>query len=400
MAETIPKLEELVNEAKKAYLKEFGSEPKSVVFAPGRVNLIGEHTDYNDGFVMPMALPLVTVIAGSKVEGDVSTVVTLNPAMSTRKATFEMPKKEALVKTIPTGDPKWANYVKGVVANYIGNIPPAFNCVINSSVPTGGGLSSSASLEVATYVFLDQITGSGSQISLTDKALACQKAEHDYAGMPCGIMDQFISFMGKKGNALLIDCRSLKSTLIPLDDPNIVVLIVNSNVKHELTGSEYSTRRRQCEEAAQLLKKVSVRDATIQDIDYLKSLGTDEEIVKRARHAITEIARTAEAAEALKAKDYIKFGHLMVDSHKSLRDDYDVSIPEIDQLVELALEVDGVLGSRITGGGFGGCTVTLVYKNVVDQVIQNILSKYKGTPTFYICQPSPGADKVCSCNMN
>ncbi|KAG5864299.1 Galactokinase, partial [Gonioctena quinquepunctata] len=277
-----------------------------------------------------------------------------------------------------------------VVANYVGNIPPAFQAVVHTSVPIGGGLSSSASLEVATYLFLDQLTGN-KDVLPTDKALACQKAEHDYAGMPCGIMDQFISFMGKKDHALLIDCRQLTSSLIPLKDENIVVLITNSNVKHELTGSEYPTRRKQCHESALILKKVSLRDANLDDIKYLESINTDPEIVSRARHVITEIKRTTDAAEMLRQQNYRKFGELMTESHYSLKNDYNVSCPELDSLVELALEVEGVLGSRMTGGGFGGCTVTLVYSHIAEKVIDNITEKYKGSPTFYICKPSHGA---------
>ncbi|XP_060523378.1 galactokinase-like [Cylas formicarius] len=391
MAECIVSTETLLAEATRAFREEFGGEPEIAVAAPGRVNLIGEHTDYNDGFVMPMALPLVTVIVGRKIGGEFSTAITLNKdADLPRKITIEMPNENALVRTIEHSGPKWGLYVKGVIANYIGPAPPAFQAVIHSSVPTGGGLSSSAALEVSTYTFLDSLTGYTNTNS-NQKALACQKAEHQYAGMPCGIMDQFISVMGKQGNALLIDCRNLSAELIPLDDPEIVVLITNSNVKHELTGSEYSTRRKHCQEAALILKKVSLRDANESDIDYLKSIDANDTLIKRARHVITEIERTAIGAVALKEKDYNKFGQLMNASHNSLRDDYDVSCPELDQLVELALQIDGVLGSRMTGGGFGGCTVTLVHANVVDQVIDNIKKKYTGNPVFYICKPSDGA---------
>lgn len=379
MVTPIKPVEQLVNEAKTTFRKQFNDEPNIAVFAPGRVNLIGEHTDYNDGFVMPMALPLVTVIVGKKVAGnDVTIYSTSEIANEQQETTFELPQPTALIRAINKDGPKWAVYVKGVVANYIGNIPSAFNAVIHSSVPLGGGLSSSASLEVATYTFLDQLTCSTNNVSLADKALACQKAEHDYAGMPCGIMDQFISFMGKEGHALLIDCRQLTSTLIPLSDQNVVVLITNSNVKHELTGSEYSSRRKQCEEAAMLLKKVSLRDANLDDIKYLECINANKEIISRARHVITEIERTTQAAEMLTQKNFCKFGELMTQSHISLRDDYEVSCPELDQLFDLALEVEGVLGSRMTGGGFGGCTVTLVYSQSAKNVIENIQKKYKG----------------------
>ncbi|KAF7286464.1 hypothetical protein GWI33_005104 [Rhynchophorus ferrugineus] len=399
MAKPIESVEVLLRVARAVFQQEFGTEADIAVAAPGRVNLIGEHTDYNEGFVMPMALPLVTVIVGRKVDGDVTTIITTNKdADEPRTITIEMPNEQALVRTLEHSGPKWGLYVKGVIANYVGGCPPAFQAVIHTNVPTGGGLSSSASLEVSTYTFLDALTGV-QNVSLNDKALACQKAEHQYAGMPCGIMDQFISVMGKEGNALLIDCRSLVSELIPFNDPQIVVLITNSNVKHTLTGSEYPTRRKHCEEAALLLKKVSLRDANESDIEYLKSIEADETLIKRARHVVGEIKRTIQGAETLKDHNYKKFGQLMIQSHYSLRDDFEVSCPEIDTLVELALKVNGVLGSRLTGGGFGGCTVTLVYAHAVEAVIETIKKNYQGKADFYICKPSNGATILQRCNL-
>ncbi|KAF5288301.1 hypothetical protein FQR65_LT12033 [Abscondita terminalis] len=390
MAENIPSVESLVAEATKVFKEEFNCIPDVAVCAPGRVNLIGEHTDYNEGFVLPMALPLVTVIVGKKISGYESVIVTTkNDVDSPKKAVIDMPDKRALISYCKPGKPKWANYVKGVIVNYIGEAP-TFQAVIASSVPTGGGLSSSASLEVATYTFLDALNGIN-DILPKNKALACQKAENNYVGMPCGIMDQFISVMGKEQYALLIDCRSMESTLVPLTDPDIVILVTNSNVKHELTGSEYSTRKSQCVEASQLLKKISLRDASKSDIKYLTEINTHPDLIKRTRHIVTEIQRTIEGSEALKMKDYKKFGQLMIESHNSLRDDYEVSCPELNSLVELALKIDGVLGSRMTGGGFGGCTVTLVHKNAVHKLIKSINDNYEGKATFYICKPSNGA---------
>lgn len=390
--ETIKPLNSLLQEAIAKFREEFQSEPQVAAAAPGRVNLIGEHTDYNDGFVLPMALPMVTVIVGSKISGEESIVVTTNKdADEPKKITIEMPNKSSLVCVCRPGKPKWANYIKGVIANYIGE-KPSFMAVVMSSVPTGGGLSSSAALEVATYTFLDALNGEQAySVMPTDKALACQKAEHDYAGMPCGVMDQFISMMGCKDHALLIDCRTLASHQVVLNDPEIVILITNSNVKHELTGSEYSSRRKQCEEAALLIKKISLRDATKKDIEYLKSINTDKDVVKRARHVVTEIERTTLAAQALKEKNYVKFGELMIESHRSLMTDFEVSCPEVDQLVDIALKSKGVLGSRMTGGGFGGCTVTMVYKQYTEKLIENIQKEYSGKATFYACQPSGGA---------
>ncbi|XP_077980285.1 galactokinase-like [Glandiceps talaboti] len=363
----------------------FDGRPTAAASAPGRVNLIGEHTDYNDGFVFPMALPMVTVVAGKKSSDEICRVITTAENVDDeRKVEFSLPTADNPLKP---GKPSWSNYVKGVVANFKGELVP-FDAVITSSVPIGGGVSSSASLEVAMYTFLEQLTSTSTE--LKDKALACQKAEHEFPGMPCGIMDQFISTMGKDGNALLIDCRSMESKLVPLSDPDLVILVINSNVKHELTGSEYPTRRRQCYEAAAALGKKSLRDATLEELAAHKD-KLEPEIYKRAHHVIGEIQRTEEAAAVLEAGNYSKFGELMVESHKSLRDDYEVSCSELDELVDAAMEVDGVYGSRMTGGGFGGCTVTLLKKEAVPKVVEHVKAKYSGTPTFYVAQASDGA---------
>lgn len=383
-------VEELVERARAAFRAEYAGEPTTAVCAPGRINLIGEHTDYNDGFVLPMALPLVTVIVGAyNGTADCRLLSVPGPADEEARVSFVGPGSGPL----RPGQPTWANYVKGVVANFpvdpfAGEVK-GFDAVVVTSVPMGGGVSSSAALEVATFTFLEALTGN--KYDSTAKALACQKAEHQFAGMPCGIMDQFISVMGKKDNALLIDCESLESTLIPLTDDNVVILITNSNVKHRLTGSEYPLRRSQCQNAASLLGKVSLRAATIDDIEELKRLNADQTVIRRARHVITEIARTEEAATALKKGDYKRVGELFYDSHDSLRDLFEVSCPELDILVEAAQSVEGVLGSRMTGGGFGGCTVTLVYKHAVNNLVEAITKKYTGKPDFYVVRPSDGA---------
>uniref|UniRef100_A0A8D0ECU1 Galactokinase n=1 Tax=Salvator merianae TaxID=96440 RepID=A0A8D0ECU1_SALMN len=377
----------LLAAARTVYQKAFGGEdPRIAVSAPGRVNLIGEHTDYNEGFVLPMALEMGTVMVGSpRQDGIISVVTTAEGVEDPKMVEFPVPMKDGALKP---GEPRWANYVKGVIQHYKAGPLPGFNAVIANNVPLGGGLSSSASLEVATYTFLQQLCpDDGDQVA---KALVCQKAEHTFAMMPCGIMDQFISVMGKEGHALLIDCRSLETHLVPLTDPNLVVLITNSNVRHTLTGSEYPTRRRQCEEAAKLLGKPSLREANMADLEASKAL-LSEEVYKRARHVIGEIDRTARAAKALQSRDYKKFGQLMVESHNSLRDDYEVSCPELDELVSAALEIPGVYGSRMTGGGFGGCTVTLLESGVAETLLEHIKEKYSQTATFYFTKPSDGA---------
>ncbi|XP_009960294.1 PREDICTED: LOW QUALITY PROTEIN: galactokinase, partial [Leptosomus discolor] len=289
----------------------------------------------------------------------------------------------SILTTSPEADEP-VNYVKGVIQHYRGGPVPGFSAVIASDIPLGGGLSSSAALEVATYTFLQQLCPDDGD--LVAKALACQKAEHTFASMPCGIMDQFISVMGKEGHALLIDCRSLESVLVPLTDASLAVLITNSNVRHTLTGSEYPTRRQQCcEEAAAALGKASLRDATMAELE-----GGDGPSLGSGRSSGQQ-ERTAQAAQALQDRDYRMFGKLMVESHNSLRDDYEVSCPELDELVAAALEVDGVYGSRMTGGGFGGCTVTLLEARAAERAQRHIQEKYNGTATFYLTKPSGGA---------
>lgn len=390
MAESIPSINNLLEETVKAYEEHFNEKPETSAAAPGRVNLIGEHTDYNDGFVLPMAIPLYTVIVGRKNDCGVCRILTLCPFADHPKI-VEIPLPSNKKPLLP-GHPKWANYVKGVIANYKGTLH-SFSAVVTTSVPIGGGLSSSASLEVAFYTFLDALSGQGGETTLTEKAQACQKAEHEFPLMPCGIMDQFISFKGKEGHALLIDCQSLNSELVPLANSDISILITNSNVRHELTGTEYSSRREICEEAATKMRKPSLRSASMED---LNALGFDEgsELYRRVRHVIKEIERTREAADALKNSDFKKMGQLMIESHNSLRCDYEVSCRELDDLVTAALEVPGVLGSRMTGGGFGGCTVTLLLSKAVDEAISHIQRKYSKKASFYVCKPADGAHSL------
>ncbi|XP_025154067.1 galactokinase isoform X2 [Harpegnathos saltator] len=333
---------------------------------------------------------MVTVIAGKSHDGQRMKIVSLSDTVGeTNEVEFEASSRADL----KPGDPKWANYVKGCIANFVCDVP-AFKAVIASTVPAGAGLSSSAALEVATYTFLEALSGKKAE-KPEEKALACQKAEHDFAGVPCGIMDQFISVMGKEGCALLLDCRDLAIKQIPmLHMDDYVFLITNSNAPHKLSSSAYCERRDCCYEAARMLNKKSLRDADMNDIRALTLQNAPDRGVKRARHIVTEIQRTLDAAEALERGDLKRFGRLMNDSHDSLRDDYEVSSKELDSLVSAAREVDGVLGSRLTGAGFGGCTVTLLRKNAVDRAIQHMTAKYSGTPTFYIATPTGGAREI------
>ncbi|XP_009322889.1 PREDICTED: galactokinase [Pygoscelis adeliae] len=285
-------------------------------------------------------------------DGTISILTTSVEADEPHRVQFLAPRQGS---PLSPGQPRWANYIKGVIQHYRGGPVPGFSAVIASDIPLGGGLSSSAALEVATYTFLQQLCPDDGD--LVAKALACQKAEHTFAGMPCGIMDQFISVMGKEGHALLIDCRSLETVLVPLTDASLAVLITNSNVRHTLTGSEYPMRRRQCEEAAAALGKARLRDATMAAPE-----GAMARVQDRADHG-----------------------------SPLSRDDYEVSCPELDELVAAALEVDGVYGSRMTGGGFGGCTVTLLEAGAAEKAQHHIQEKYSGTATFYLTKPSGGA---------
>ncbi|XP_041763469.1 galactokinase-like isoform X1 [Anopheles merus] len=392
MLSRVISFDEVVKTSIETFRNTFGAEPELAACAPGRVNLIGEHIDYNDGFVLPMALQLGTVIVGRR-NGTDSTcdVVTCSDSIQegTKRAQFDS-------STIAKGSPKWLNYVKGVMFHFRQPVP-GFDAVIHTNVPVGSGLSSSAALEVATLTFLERLTGKPVP-SMADGAKMCQRAEHTFANVPCGIMDQLIALGGRADHALLIDCRNLDTEPIPFDAPELAILICNSNVKHELSSSEYPVRRRQCQEALELMGLNSYRDATL---EHLKALeNANELLVRRARHVITEIERTKAAAEALKAKDFTKMGQLMTESHKSLSEDFDVSCYELDLLVEATVATRGVLGSRMTGGGFGGCTVTLVQRAALADVVKEMDTIYsrktggKYRARFYLAQPGNGARPI------
>nr|BAN20681.1 galactokinase [Riptortus pedestris] len=385
MAEIIYSKEELLKKGVALYESIFNEKPDIAASAPGRVNLIGEHTDYNDGFVLPMALPLVTMIVGkANSTSDIFIYTDADVGKEPKAAKFNSPTESNLLP----GKLNWANYVKGSVNFFDGEVP-GFNAVIVSSVPMGGGLSSSASLEVATYTFLETLTGK--KTDLKQKAFLCQQAEHKFANVPCGIMDQFIAVLGKIDSALFLDCETKNYELVPLNRTDIVILVINSNVAHFLNSSdEYATRKSQCMEAAKAMGVESLRKATLSLLEAHKN-NLNETTFKRARHVITEIQRTESAAQALKKGDYNTFGSLMNESHFSLRDDYDVSCPELDQLVDIALKCEGVFGSRMTGGGFGGCTVTLLKYCNVSSTIERIQEEYSGSATFYIARAYGGA---------
>jgi galactokinase len=384
-------LKELAAQAAQQFAKIYGRQPCWIVAAPGRVNLIGEHTDYNDGFVFPMAIERYTVIAADRPAAGTK-LIRLCSIHSDKPAMIDLARP---LKPFPKGT--WANYPAGVIAGFLarGLNPGGFDALVYSTVPLGGGLSSSAALEVAMATLLETITGR--KLDPVEKALLCQKAEHDFAGMPCGIMDQFISVMGRENRLLLLDCRSRKPELVPMTDPAVAVLIVNTNVKHELTGSEYPTRRKQCETAAKILGVPSLRDATADLLERAK-VKMDKVVYRRARHVIGEIERTTHAAEGVRASNWPTVGQLMYASHASLRDDYEVSCPELDAVVEIAGRIGikgGIFGCRMTGGGFGGCAVALVKTEAVDLITNRLAAEYRKKtgiePTIFVSRPASGA---------
>jgi galactokinase len=384
----LPDLSEQARHVTEIFTRQYGQAPAWVAAAPGRVNMIGEHTDYNDGFVLPMAIDRYVVMAGGPAQGDSFTAYSV-----------DLDEARVFLADDPEGrkNGDWINYLRGVVdgCKAAGLWAGPLNLVLQSEVPVGGGLSSSAALEVAMATVLE--AASGKVLEGKQKALIAQKAEHDYAGVPCGIMDQFASTLCREDHLMLLDCRSAEPEMVPFTDPDVAVLIINSNVRHELTGGEYAERRAQCEEVADRLGIRALRDA---DMDQLENIHQeiDDVLFRRARHVVGENARTLDAAHAFSNGNWEYAGELMAASHASLRDDFEVSCPELDLLVELALDIGvegGVYGSRMTGGGFGGCTVTLARKSSVEDIARSVcLEFFERTgiePVYYVSRPARGA---------
>jgi galactokinase len=386
-----PSLAEHAAAVKQCFVELYGRPPQWMAAAPGRVNLIGEHTDYNGGFVFPLAIERYTIAAAATVdEAKYVDRVQVHSTMYDQSTDFALSDLQPERKD-------WTSYLRGVFGGCgeRGMKTGPLDMLVDSKVPLGGGLSSSAAIEVATATLIEAVTGR--TLEPVEKARLCQKAEHQYAAMPCGIMDQFSSTLGEAGKLLLIDCRSETAELVPLDDPDVEVLIVNSNVKHELTGTEYADRRGQCHEAARRLSVGSLREITSAVLENNRS-KLNELQYRRARHVISENERTLRAAEALKARDWPLVGELMYASHASLRDDFEVSCPEVDVLVELAQSIGasgGVIGARMTGGGFGGCIVALVHSLRVRDIADRIAVAYRErigiAATPFVTKPARGA---------
>ncbi|QCZ92131.1 galactokinase [Salinimonas iocasae] len=368
------------------FLRCYGHAPASVAHAPGRVNLIGEHTDYNGGFVLPVAINFGTTVAASAREDDLVDIVALD--IDEARNQFEL-------DNITYDDTQsWANYVRGVFKILRHRYPAVrgVNLMVTGDVPQGAGLSSSASFEIALIRVLTQLFNL--PVDGIEAAKIGQKAENAFVGCACGIMDQLISAKGKQGHAMLLDCAALSIAHTPVPE-SLAIIIINSNVRRGLVDSAYNTRRKQCEEAADVLGLTTLRDASMTMLDASKS-RTSEVVYRRARHVITENARTEAMFEALQSEDMTVISELMAQSHNSMRDDFEITVPEIDYLVELVGEqIKESGGVRMTGGGFGGCVVALVPKNRVLDVTNAVNKFYHARTglkqTVYVCSAESGA---------
>lgn len=367
---------------------EFGSRPK-VFAAPGRVNLIGEHTDYNDGFVLPCAIGFLTRVAISP--RDDRRLVLLSDGFEDR---FEFDLDKLPQARLGT----WCDYVLGVAVTLQGVEPIASgaNVMVHGEVPIGAGLSSSAAVEVASALAFMSLNGT--TFPMPQVARLCQRAENSFVGARVGIMDQFVSCVGKAGHALRLDCRSLDFELVPIP-ASVRLVICNTMVKHELSGGEYNKRREECDEGVRILRKWypgihALRDVSLEQFEE-HTADLPPVIRNRCRHVITEIRRVMEGSQALKVGDLELFGNLMRASHASLRDLYEVSCEELDIMVESAEGLPGFWGGRMTGGGFGGCTVNLVEANETDGFVREIKARYQQKtgiqPDVYVCVAADGA---------
>ena len=372
-------MRETEKRAREAYTKQFEGEPDLIASAPGRINLVGEHTDYNAGFVLPCAIDRrIAVAVGASGRGRFETRL--------YSADFDETRQ------IDDKDSSWADYPRGVAwaMGEAGHEIGGFRAAFAGDVPLGSGLSSSAAIEAATALALDAFFGLG--VGRTDLALACQQAENDYVGVGTGIMDQYASLLCEAGAALLVDCRSLDAESVPLDlqAAGLALIVCDTRVERGLADTGYNDRRATCERAASMLGVEELRDATEGDLDLLS--GAE---LKRARHVISENARVLEAVEALRDRDFEEFGRLMFASHASLRDDYEVSTPELDTFVRAAQQ-HGARGARLTGAGFGGCAIALVPEETTvafTYACQRAFSEREfEEPAFYEFVPAAGAE--------
>ena len=373
-----------MSQIEKKFLETFGAEPDLVAAAPGRVNLIGEHIDYSDGFVLPFAIKDRTLVAARK-RGD-STVRIASAQRRNKIVTVDISKVKPGLKG------EWERYALGVL--WALGVKEGIDLLIDGHVPLGAGLSSSAALECSVATAMNHLFDLG--FNLEELARLTQKAENQYVGVPCGIMDQSVSLMATQGSALLLDCRDLTTKNIPFDvaSSGLELLIIDTQAHHALTDGGYAERRASCESVVAKLGISSLRELSMEQLENSRGLLTETEFV-RARHAVTEMKRVLECVEALSNSDFEKVGQLINQSHTSLRDDYTVSCPELDTAVEAALAA-GALGSRMVGGGFGGSAIALIQASKTTETIKAVEKAFssKGfkAPRFFTSLPSQGAE--------
>ncbi|MBN2002905.1 MAG: galactokinase [Anaerolineae bacterium] len=382
----------LYEQVMRAFYTRFQTQPAMIVRAPGRVNLIGEHTDYNGGFVLPIAIDRAAWLAVSPQSELWSNIRAVN--MNNDDVTFP-------VDRIPASAGGWSDYPKGIIWAFIDRElkPVGINATLVSDVPVGSGLSSSAAIEMAFAFAWNALSDFG--LTLPELALLSQRAENQYVGVNCGIMDQMISACGKAGHAMLLDTRSMERGYFPMPK-GVAIVVIDSLVRRALAASEYNVRRAQCEEAVRLLQPFlpevqSLRDVSTEDLDRLGA-HLPEVVFRRARHVIHENDRVLQVAMALYNRDVEAVGALMVEAHRSLRDDYEVSAPELDVIVEAAVEVPGCYGSRLTGAGFGGCAIALIAEGGVPELQKHVAAVYEArfgkVPTIYVTYAADGTAKV------
>ena len=370
----------------------YRTNPRGIFRAPGRVNLIGEHTDYNDGFVMPAAIDFYSYAAiGERTDR----------TLSVYSEQFHRSMEFSIDQLAGPPRKHWSDYVRGVAAVLRDEGYPlkGANLVIDGQVPIGSGLSSSAAIEVTTALALTSL--GGMTIPLLDVARLCQRAENTYTGARCGIMDQFVSCFGKQEHALMLDCRSLEATYLQLP-PNVRLVICNTTVRHELATGEYNERRASCERVVETIRRFipsvrALRDLALEELERYSGKISDVDF-RRCRHVITENARVIDAQSALQGADLVRLGELMYRSHESLDRDYEVTCGELNIMVDLARSLEGVYGARMTGGGFGGCTINLVESKMTLQFQTTIGREYEKltglSPQIFVCAAAAGASEV------
>ncbi|HEY0058186.1 MAG TPA: galactokinase [Flavisolibacter sp.] len=381
----------LIDNILAVYHQKFGSEPM-VVRSPGRVNIIGEHTDYNEGFVLPAAIDKAIYIAIGKRED-------LQIQLYSQEFKEE---HEVKISELEKSTLQWANYILGVVDQLLkrGHAVKGFNLVVDGNVPIGAGLSSSAAVECATAFALNELFGF--DIPRMELVKIAQKAEHEYAGVMCGIMDQFASAFGKKNHVIKLDCRSLDYEYVPLNLEGYKILLLNTNVKHSLASTEYNTRRKECEAGVALIRKHhpevnSLRDATMEMV-HTRVAPVDDVIFRRCKFIVEENIRLQTGCEDLKAGNLQSLGRKMFETHQGLSKEYEVSCKELDFLVDAVRDNEDVLGARMMGGGFGGCTINLVRESAIEELVERIARSYKDEMqldlTYYVAQIEDGTSIV------